>query len=106
MIGRCSSCGALGEVDLLLVPNGGQRLLCPGCSDGWGPPHLPDRDRFRLLVGRLQEGSIAPSEERDLRFALDGIVERSRGRSDAARVLLEELMSRSLMNPYRPRRPR
>lgn len=107
MIGRCSSCESLGEVDFLPVPNGGQRLLCPMCSNGWGPPHLPARERFRLLVGRLRDGSLAPSEERDLRFALDGILERSQGgpEAEAAQVLLDELLSKSMMNPFRPRPP-
>jgi hypothetical protein len=106
MIGRCAACGAFGEVGLLAVPNGAQRQLCPTCSNGWGPPQLPDRDRFRLLVQRVRDGSIAPAEERDLRFALDGILERSSGRSESARVLLRELLARSMMNPNRPRRPR
>jgi hypothetical protein len=104
MIGRCSSCGAFGEVDLLPVPNGAQRLLCNICCDGWGPPQLPGTDRFRVLVSRLREGSLAPREERDLRFALDGIVDRSQGRSEAAKLLLEELMAKSPMNPFRGRR--
>lgn len=106
MIARCSSCGLLREVDLLAVPNGAQRLLCPVCNDGFGPPRLPDPDRFRHLVGRLREGSLAPVEERDLRFALDGILERSRGRSEAARVLLDQLFASSPMNPLRRRPPR
>ena len=106
MIGRCASCGAFGEVGLLAVPNGAYRQLCVSCSNGWGPPRLPDRDRFRLLVERLREGTIAPSEERDLRFALDGILDRSQGRSKLARDLLKELLARSMMNPYRARGPR
>jgi hypothetical protein len=104
VIGYCSGCGALGEVDLLPVANGGQRLLCTGCRDGWGPPRLPGPERFRLLVDRLREGSLSPSEERDLRFALEGILDRTRDRSEPARVLLEDLMQASSMNRYRPRR--
>ncbi len=105
MFGRCSCCGSFGDVGPLLVPNGGQRLVCVVCADGWGPPRLPDRDRFRLLVQNLQEGSLAPSEERDLRFALDSILERSEGRSEAAHVLLEELLTGSMLSPQRARPP-
>jgi hypothetical protein len=95
----------MGHVDILRVANGGQRVLCAVCRDGWGPPHLPGPDRFRILVARLREGSISPSEERDLRFALEGILDRTGGRSEPARVLLEDLLGSSPMSRYRPRRP-
>jgi hypothetical protein len=92
-------------VDLLPVQNGGQRLLCTLCRSAWGPPHLPTPEKFRTLVGRLRDGSLAPSEERDLRFALEGILERSGGQSQAATTLLGQLMATNSMNPYRaPRR--
>ncbi len=101
MIGHCSGCGLFGEVDVLPVPSGAQRLVCHGCSNGWGPPTLPAPDRFRILVTRLQDQSLAPAEERDLRFALEGIVQRSGGRSQVARTLLGQLLENSSMNPAR-----
>lgn len=91
MIAHCSACGAFGQVDMLPVPSGAQRILCPVCSDIGGPPRLPGPARFRMLVRRLGEGSLAPSEERDLRFALEGILDRCGGRSPAARTLLAQL---------------
>jgi len=86
------------------MQNGAQRLLCSVCRDGWGPPHLPTADRFGVLVSRLREGSLAPSEERDLRFALEGILDRSEGKSEVATTLLEQLMTTSSLNPYRSAR--
>jgi hypothetical protein len=91
VIGHCSACGLYGEIDLLPVPNGAQRTLCHACASGGGAPRLPTPDRFRLLVGRLRTGSLVPGEERDLRFALEGILARSQGRAGAARHLLEEM---------------
>ena len=86
-------------------PERGPTTPVRSLSQRVGPPHLPTPEKFRTLVGRLRDGSLAPSEERDLRFALEGVLERSGGQSQAATNLLGQLMATNSMNPYRaPRR--
>ncbi|MBF6555493.1 MAG: hypothetical protein IVW52_04875 [Acidimicrobiales bacterium] len=86
MIGRCSACGALGEIDLAPVPNGAQRVLCAACTDGRGPPRLPGPGRFRVLVARLREDSLVPAEARDLGLALDELARAAAGAGDVRRM--------------------
>jgi hypothetical protein len=95
MIGRCSSCGSYGEIELIPVPNGAQRTMCHACTAGPSVRRLPTPRRFRLLVDRLQRGSIASGETRELRVALTAIESApgaaEKNRLEAVRVLFEEL---------------
>ena len=68
MIGTCSSCGNHTEVSTVPVQNGSYRIACRACESGVNAGRLLDPSRFRMLVGRLDNGSILEGERAALRW--------------------------------------
>jgi hypothetical protein len=60
VIGKCSRCGIWGEVDLVPVANGGQRIFCSGCAAAPLYPAAvhPVEELAQTIVDRLTVGRV------------------------------------------------